>query len=68
MTQEVTVEDRRLARKINRRRRKHMRWNRIAAELGIDWRKEYNRLYARFPLLPDGTFDVDAVAKRRVAA
>jgi hypothetical protein len=58
MAQEITTEDRRIARLVNRRRSRGMRWQRIGAELGIDWRKTYNRLYVRFPILPDGSFDL----------
>lgn len=58
MAGEITKEDRRIARLVNRRKRKGMRWHQVGADLGIDWRKVYHRLYARFPIKPDGSFDL----------
>jgi hypothetical protein len=58
MSKEITTEDRRIARLVNRRRSRGMRWNKIGEELGLDWRKVYQRLWSRFPINPDGSFDL----------
>jgi hypothetical protein len=59
MTKEITADDRKLARIVNRRRSKGIRWHRIGKELGFeDWHKVYDYLYRRFPIKPDGSFDL----------
>ncbi len=44
MRKRITKEDRRLVRLINHRLLKGMTWSEIGEDLGIDWRKAYNRL------------------------
>jgi len=62
MAKQITAEDRRLARRVNHRLRKGLRWKSIGDELRSQkyptWQKMYHRLYPRFPILPDKTFDL----------
>jgi len=54
MRKRITSEDRRLIAKVNTRLAKGLTWEEIGADLGIDWKQAYNRLYGRTVTGPDG--------------
>lgn len=69
MRKRITSEDRRLIAKVNTRLAKGMTWEEIGADLGIDWRQAYNRLYGRTITGADGLLvPIDRVQQQEAAA